>query len=121
MSKSIAIFSCKKIRDVNCIACIKCFKAFSDRAGEFERYLDEDDVEIVAMSHCGDCPGLLIPRTVLLLENLRAQGREVDTIHFGTCLVKATETAACPINLEKMKNILETKFNKKVVIGTHNY
>lgn len=121
MSKSIAIFTCKKIRDINCIACIKCFKAFSDRAGEFSRYENEEDVEIVAMTGCGDCPGLLIPRTVLVLENLKAQGREVDVVHFGTCMVKAVETAACPINMEKMKNILENKFKKEVVIGTHNY
>ncbi|MBO8138484.1 MAG: CGGC domain-containing protein [Desulfotomaculum sp.] len=121
MSKKIAIFSCKKIRDISCIGCIKCFKAAADRAGEFSRYLDDDEVEIVAMSNCGDCPGLMIPRTVLVMENLRAQGRDVDVIHIGTCMVKAVETAACPIDLEKLKNTLETKFKKEVVIGTHNY
>ncbi|MTI81959.1 MAG: CGGC domain-containing protein [Firmicutes bacterium] len=121
MSKQVAVFTCKKIRDISCIGCIKCFKAVSDRAGEFSRYIDEDEVEIVAMTNCGDCPGLTMPRAVLLMENLKAQGREVDVIHFGTCMVKAVQTAACPINLDKLKITFENKFKKEVVIGTHNY
>lgn len=114
----LAIFTCSKIRDINCVGCLKCFKASELKEGEFSRY---DEVKIVAMAGCGDCPGLLMPKVGLVMEMADYMDRDVDAIHFGTCMVKANKTAACPIDMDKMKNMLESKYGKPVVIGTHNY
>lgn len=116
----IIILSCKKIRDIHCVSCIKCFKAMKEREGEFERYKDED-IEIVAMGDCGDCPGLAMPKLALISDLVKQYGQDFDTVHIGTCIVKAGATAACPINIDHLKEMIEKKMNKKVVVGTHNY
>jgi len=115
--KRVAIITCKKIRDISCVACLKCFKAAELKDGEFGRH---DEVKIVAMTNCGDCPGLIMPRAQLLLEQADYLERDIDAVHIGTCVVKAVQTAGCPIDLDGIKKKLEGKF-KEVVIGTHNY
>ncbi|RYD06441.1 hypothetical protein N752_03705 [Desulforamulus aquiferis] len=97
---------------------MKCFKAAEQKDGEFATY--DDEVKIVAMTNCGDCPGLIMPRAQLLTEQADYLERDIDAVHLGTCMVKAVQTAACPIDLEGIKKKLGTKF-KEVVIGTHNY
>lgn len=119
MSKRIAIITCAKIRDIHCMACMKCFKASEKKDGEFARY--DDDVRVVAMFGCGDCPGLVMPKSQLVMEMADYLDVDIDAIHLGTCMVKANQTAACPINLEKISQMLQNKFGKPVVIGTHNY
>lgn len=115
---NIMIVTCAKIRDINCVACLKCFKAADLKEGEFANY---DEVKIVAMSGCGDCPGLVMPKVGLVMEMADYLERDVDAIHFGTCMVKANKTAACPIDLEKVKEMLSSKYGVPVVVGTHNY
>lgn len=115
---NILIVSCAKIRDVSCIACLKCFKAADLKEGEFAKY---DSVKIVGLSGCGDCPGLVMPKVGLVMEMADYLYQDIDAIHIGTCMVRARNTAACPIDLDSVKLKLEGKFGKPVVIGTHNY
>jgi len=115
----IAIISCQKIKDISCVGCIKCFKAMSLKEGEFSRY--QDDLEVVAMTDCGDCPGLVMPKLSLVKDTANHYGKDFDIVHVGTCVVKAVNTAACPINLDKLKGMIETVMGKEVVIGTHTY
>ena len=115
---NVLIVSCTKIRDVSCIACLKCFKAAGLKEGEFAKY---DSVQIVGLSGCGDCPGLVMPKVSLVMEMADYLMRDIDAIHIGTCVVKAKTTAACPIDLDGIKAKLEGKFGKPVVVGTHNY
>ena len=117
MSK-IAILYCKRIQDHSCIACAKCHKGMAEKIGEFAQY---DDIELVAMTDCGDCPGLVFPRAKLLSEVTKGLGRPIEALHMGTCMKLAMETAACPIDFEELKITLENKFGIKVVLGTHNY
>lgn len=117
MSK-ILIVSCAKIRDTNCVACLKCFKASDKKEGEFAQY---ESPQINAMCGCGDCPGLVMPKVSLVMEMADYMDRDIDAIHLGTCMVKAVQTAACPIKLEEISKKLTGKFGKPVVIGTHNY
>lgn len=114
----IAVLSCKKVRDVSCIACAKCFKAMREHDGEYARY---DEIDVVAMTDCGDCPGVLVPRLKLLKELTGALDREIDVLYFGSCMKLAMETAECPIDFENIKPLLEHKFGFEVVLGTHNY
>ena len=49
----IAILYCKRVKDHSCIACAKCHKGMHEKNAEFARH---DDIELVAMTDCGDCP-----------------------------------------------------------------
>ena len=117
MSK-IAVIYCKRIKDHSCVACAKCYKAMEEKNGEYGRH---DEIELVAMTDCGDCPGLAVPRMKLLTEVLGNLDRKIDTLHLGTCVKLAMETAACPIDFDDLKPILESKFGVNVVLGTHAY
>lgn len=114
----IAILYCKRIKDHSCIACAKCFKGIQEKNAEFGRH---EDIELVAMTDCGDCPGLVVPRVKLLSGITQSLGREVETLHLGTCVKLAMETAQCPIDFDELKPVLEKKFGVEVVLGTHSY
>ena len=114
----IAVLYCKRIKDHSCIACAKCFKSMAEKNGEFGRH---DEIELVGMTDCGDCPGLSVPRLKLLTEVTKQIDRPIEAVHFGTCIKLAMETGACPIDYEKLKGTIEKKFGYDVVLRTHNY
>ena len=114
----IAVLYCKRVKDHSCIACAKCYKAMAEKNGE---YASHDTIELVAMTDCGDCPGLTFPRVKLLGEITSGLGRPIEVIHFGTCVKLAMETAQCPIEFDDLKAALEKKFGVQVVLGTHAY
>ena len=115
---NIAILYCKRIKDQSCIACAKCYKGMKEKNGEFARY---DEIDLVAMTDCGDCPGLTFPRVKLLKEVTGGLDRQIDFLHLGTCVKLAMETAECPIDFDDLKPLLENKFGVEVVLGTHSY
>jgi len=115
---NIAIVTCAKIQDKSCVGCLKCFRAIQRKEGEFARY---DDARIVAMTGCGDCPGLVMPKATLLMEMADYLDQDIDAVHLATCIVKAKKTAACPIDLEGLREKIEASWGKPVVVGTHNY
>lgn len=114
----IVVLYCKRIQDHSCIACAKCHKGMAERNGEYARY---DEIELVGMTDCGDCPGLTIPRMKLLGEVAGGLGRPIDTVHLGTCVKLAMETGACPIDFDRTKRIMKEKFGVELVLGTHAY
>ena len=114
----IAVMYCKRIQDHSCVACAKCFKAMRERNAEYGRH---DEIELIAMTHCGDCPGLTVPRFKLLTEVAKNLDREIEVLHLGTCMKLAMETAECPIDFDDLKITLEKKFGIEVVLGTHRY
>ena len=114
----IAVLYCKRIKDYSCIACSKCYKAMSEKNAEFGQH---DEIELVAMTDCGDCPGLVVPRVKLITEVTKNLERGIEVLHLGTCVKLAMETAACPIDYDELKLVLEKKFGIKVVLGTHSY
>ena len=116
----VAIVGCKRIQDQLCIACEKCLKAISRRDGEFARYKG-DDLELVALGNCGDCPGLIMPKVTLMNEIAAAIDREFDVIHLGTCVVKAKKTGKCPLDFEQVAQLMKDNFGVEVVVGTHDY
>jgi predicted metal-binding protein len=114
----IAVLYCKRIKDHSCIACAKCFKGMAEKNAEFARH---DQIDLVAMTDCGDCPGLAVPRVKLLTDLAKELGREIEVLHLGTCVKLAMETAQCPIDYDDLKITLEKKFGIEVVSGTHSY
>jgi predicted metal-binding protein len=117
MAKAVILY-CKKIKDQSCIACAKCFKGIQEKNGEFGRH---ESVELVAMTDCGDCPGLVVPKVKLLIEITGGLNRSMEVLYLGTCIKLAMDTAQCPIEYEDLKITLEKKFNIQVVLGTHSY
>jgi len=115
----IAIVGCKRIKDQLCIACEKCLKAISKREGEFARY--DDELELMALGNCGDCPGLILPKVTLMNEIARLIKREFDIIHLGTCVVKAKKTGQCSLDFEQVGKLIRENFGQEVVVGTHDY
>jgi predicted metal-binding protein len=90
----------------------------AEKNGEFAQH---EDIELVAMTDCGDCPGLSVPRVKLLNEMTKNLDRPIEVLHFGTCVKLAIETGECPINFESLKGTLKEKFGVEVVLGTHTY
>ncbi|MBL6975956.1 MAG: CGGC domain-containing protein [Deltaproteobacteria bacterium] len=119
MKKKIAIFYCKRIKDHTCIACAKCYKGAAMKAGEFARH--DEDIEIVGMTDCGDCPGLFMPRSKMVMDMLDGMDRKPDAIHLGTCVKLACEHGECPLKPDELKLKVEAKFNIPLIIGTHDY
>lgn len=114
----IAVLYCKRIKDHSCIACAKCYKGMAEKNGEFAQH---EEIKLVAMTDCGDCPGLALPRVKLLSEITMNLDRPIETLHLGTCIKLAMETADCPIDFDDLKITLEKKFGINVVLGTHSY
>mgnify|MGYP003565995441 CR=1 FL=1 len=86
----IAVLYCKKVKDHSCVACAKCYKGMAEKNGEYGRH---DESELVAMTDCGDCPGLVVTRVKLLTETLAGQHRipkenmfiVLNQFNSGTC------------------------------------
>ena len=114
----IAIIYCKRIKDHSCIACAKCYKGMQEKNAEFGRHVE---IELVAMTDCGDCPGLIMPRVRLLTEVANTLDRKIEVLHLGTCIKTAMNTAACPLDYGELKVTLERKYGLEVVLGTHSY
>jgi predicted metal-binding protein len=90
----------------------------AENNGEFAKYVE---IELVAMTDCGDCPGLVVPRVKLLNELTKDLDRPIEALHLGTCVKLAMETAACPIEFDELQIILKKKFGIDVILGTHSY
>jgi predicted metal-binding protein len=90
----------------------------AEKNAEFARH---DDIELVALTDCGDCPGLVVPRVKLLNQITTDLERPIETLHLGTCMKLAMDYGGCPIDFEELQLVLESKFNIKVVLGTHSY
>ncbi|HKI76982.1 MAG TPA: CGGC domain-containing protein [Ignavibacteriaceae bacterium] len=88
----------------------KCFRSITERAGAFDIYKDKE-VELVGYTTCGGCPGGNIEYAP---EELKKNGAEV--IHFATGMVVGYPP--CPY-INEFRNFIETKYNLKVVVGTH--
>ena len=114
----IAILYCKRIKDHSCVACAKCYKGIAEKNGEFARH---DQIDLVAMTDCGDSPGLTLARVRLLMETADSLDRDIEVIHLGTCMKSAMETSQCPIDFDDLKMRLEKRYKVQVVLGTHSY
>jgi predicted metal-binding protein len=104
----VGIIICDRYR--NC-AGGKCFKALKNREGAFDIYSKDEPLEIVGYTTCGGCPGGNIEYAP---EEMKKNGAEA--IHLATGLVVGYPP--CPYT-PHFKTFIETKYNLKVVVGTH--
>lgn len=115
----IGIIACKVAMDNLCPGCAKCFRAISEGSGNFSN-LKGELVEVVFLTSCGGCPGLVPIKMDVINRTLSTLGQKVDVIYLGTCIQRAVENFSCPIDSGFVKASLE-KLGVKVYIGTHSY
>ena len=88
----------------------KCLRALRDREGAFSAYANSE-IELVGYTTCNGCPGGNIEYTG---EEMVKNGAQV--IHLATGMLVGYPPCR---NLETFKKYLETRYNVKVVLGTH--
>jgi len=88
----------------------KCLRSLKQREGAFSIYKNQE-VELVGYTTCGGCPGGNIEYAP---EEMKKNGATV--IHFATGLIVGYPP--CPY-LSYFRDFIETKYNLKVIMGTH--
>lgn len=109
----IGILTCSNAtQDLGCSS-VSCLRDMRKRKGAFERYRDDESLELIGIINCSGCPTLAGPEK--LLNRIRALTEfRLDVIHFTYCI-----DALCPFK-SKYKALLEEHFpNIEVIIGTH--
>ena len=107
-SKKIGIIICDRYR--NC-AGGKCFRSMKNHEGAFSLYDKDTNLDLVAYTSCGACPGGNIEYAP---EEMIKNG--VEVIHLATGLVVGYPP--CPY-ISDFKKFIEEKFKIPVVVGTH--
>ncbi len=109
----IGILTCSNCtQDTNCAAVV-CLGDMRKRRGFFERYRDEEKLELIGMINCAGCPTLAAPEKILKRVKALAEYR-LDTLHLSYCM-----TALCPFLKKFQAVIAETYPDLEIVLGTH--
>ena len=109
----IGILTCSNAtQDLGCSS-VSCLRYMRKRQGAFERYKNDDTLELVGIISCSGCPTLA--GYDRLLGRIRALTEfRVDAIHFTFCI-----DALCPFK-SKYRALLEENFpDIEIVMGTH--
>ncbi|MDR3565311.1 MAG: CGGC domain-containing protein [Negativicutes bacterium] len=88
----------------------KCFRALQKKEGAFSRYQDRE-IEIVAYTSCGGCPGGNIEYAP---DEMKKNGAQV--IHLATGMVVGYPP--CP-HIGQFRDFISKKYGLEVVVGTH--
>jgi len=109
----IGIISCGNVKNELSCSAVGCFRSFNGREGQFKRYQDDKELQIVGFSTCAGCPTLLAPEKILLKVKPLVEMSQAEIIHFATCMVNL-----CPF-VNKYKNVVNAKYpHVEVVMGT---
>jgi predicted metal-binding protein len=109
----IGILTCSNCtQDTNC-ASVGCLGDMRKRRGLFERYSDENELDLIGIINCSGCPTLAAPEKILKRVKALA-GYRLDAFHFSYCM-----TALCPfINI--YDEIIRENFpGLEIIHGTH--
>lgn len=109
----IAIISCNNIKNELSCPAVGCFKSFNNHEGMFERYKENEEMQMVGFSTCDGCPTLYGFEKILIKVKPLVEISKADTIHFSSCMVQL-----CPF-VQKYKNVINAAYpNVEVVMGT---
>jgi len=89
----------------------KCLRSMREHVGGFSRYPEDETLELVGYSYCGDCPG---GNVEYVPEEMINNGAEV--IHLATGFVVGYPP--CPY-IRQFKEFIELRYKIPVVVGTH--
>ena len=109
----IGILTCTSVtQDVPC-ASFGCLQSFNMRSGQFERYANDDELQLVGIINCAGCPTLKAPEKILNRVRAIAQAG-ATAIHISECLMRA-----CPYR-NKYASLIREQFPElEVIEGTH--
>ena len=109
----IGILTCSNCtQDINCAAVV-CLGDMRKRKGFFERYKDEEKLDLIGIINCSGCPTLAAPEKILKRVKALAQFR-LDALHLSYCM-----TALCPF-LKKYQAVIAKAYPElEIVLGTH--
>ncbi len=108
----IGILTCTSVtQDIPC-GSFGCLHAFNSRAGLFERYANDDELQLVGIINCAGCPTLKAPEKIL--SRVRAIALAGATaMHISYCLMRA-----CPYRNKYVSLIKEHFPELEVIEGT---
>lgn len=109
----IGILTCSNCtQETNC-ASVVCLGDMRKRKGFFERYKNEEKLDLVGIINCSGCPTLAAPEKILK-RVASVASYKIDVLHFSFCV-----TALCPFS-KKYQKIIQAEYPKlKIVLGTH--
>jgi len=109
----VGIITCLNCtQDANCAAVV-CLADLRKRRGFFERYPQDEPLDLVGLISCGGCPTLAAPEKILRRVKAIAEFK-VNALHLSYCM-----TAVCPF-VHKYEEVIKESFpNLEIVLGTH--
>ena len=109
----IGILTCSNCtQETNCAAVV-CLGDMRKRRGFFERYRNDEKLDLIGMISCAGCPTLAAPEKILQRVKALADYR-LDALHISYCM-----TALCPFLKKYQAVIAESYPDLKVILGTH--
>lgn len=109
----IGILTCSNCTQETHCAAVVCLGDMRKRQGFFERYREEEKLELIGIITCSGCPTLAAPEKILKRVKSIANYR-IDALHFSFCV-----TTLCPFVKKYQKVIREAYPDLKIVLGTH--
>lgn len=109
----IGILTCSNCtQETNCAAVV-CLGDMRKRRGFFERYPQEEKLDLIGIINCAGCPTLAAPEKILKRVRALAEYR-LDALHFSYCM-----TALCPF-LKKFQTVIAESYpDLTIILGTH--
>jgi predicted metal-binding protein len=109
----IGILTCSNCtQDTNC-ASVVCLGDMRKRRGFFERYQNDEKLDLIGIINCAGCPTLAAPEKILKRVKALADYK-LDALHLSYCM-----TALCPF-LNKYQAVIARAYpDLEIVSGTH--
>ena len=109
----IGILTCSNCtQDTNC-ASVVCLGDMRKRSGFFERYQNDEKLDLIGIINCAGCPTLAAPEKILKRVKALADYK-LDALHLSYCM-----TALCPF-LNKYQAVIARAYpDLEIVSGTH--
>jgi predicted metal-binding protein len=109
----IGILTCSNCtQETNCAAVV-CLGDLRKRRGFFERYRDDEKLDLIGIINCAGCPTLAAPEKILRRVRALAEYR-LDALHLSYCM-----TALCPF-LKKYQAVIAAAYpDLEIIPGTH--
>ena len=109
----IGILTCSNCtQDANC-ASVVCLGDMRKRRGFFERYAEDEPLDLIGIINCSGCPTVAAPKKILKRVKALAEYR-IDALHLSFCM-----TALCPFLKQYQKVIQNAYPDLELVLGTH--
>ncbi|MGB5883870.1 MAG: CGGC domain-containing protein [Desulfobulbales bacterium] len=109
----IGILTCSNCtQDTNC-ASVVCLGDMRKRRGFFERYQNDEKLDLIGIINCSGCPTLAAPEKILKRVKALADYK-LDALHLSYCMI-----ALCPF-LNKYQAVIAQAYpDLEIVSGTH--